>query len=175
MSTPAPLPAVRLVGLDAATLQALIDKDLQAADRAAGLALPEEFLADTWLWTLRLGQMIGEPDHAPWLIRAIVAAGERDAGAVVGHAGFHGPPDERAMVEVGYRVVPAFRGRGYARAALEALLAYATAHGARIARASISPENAASRHIATAAGFVEVGEQMDEIDGRELVFERELT
>ena len=159
---------VRLQLLDGPVLQALVDGDLAGARRAAGgLALPEEFLADTWLWTLRLGQLIGEPDDAPWLVRAVVV-GERD---VVGHAGFHGPPDARGMVEVGYRIVPARRRQGHARAALAELLAYASAHGARVARASISPENAASLALAASFGFTRVGEQVDEIDGLELLFE----
>jgi RimJ/RimL family protein N-acetyltransferase len=168
------LPAVRLHRLDAGALQALVDGDLDRARAAAGVPLPEDFLADTWLWTLRLGQMLGEPDEAPWLVRAVLALEGPGAGRVVGHAGFHGRPDDRGMVEVGYRVIPAFRRNGYAQAALAELLAYAAEHGVRIARASISPGNDRSLRIARMFGFIEVGEQMDEIDGRELVFERRL-
>lgn len=175
MAPPPPLPAVRLHLLGASVLQALIDLDLEAASAAAGLALPEDYLNDTWLWTLRLGQMLGEPDDAPWLVRAIVVVDGPDAGAAVGHAGFHGPPDERGMAEVGYRLIPGRCGRGYARAALGELLAYARANGVRVARASVAPDNAASRRVIDAFGFVGVGEQIDEIDGRELVFERRLT
>jgi [ribosomal protein S5]-alanine N-acetyltransferase len=175
MAPPSTLPAVRLPLLDAATLQALIDQDLDGARAAAGgIPLPEDFLADTWLWTLRLGQMLGEPAEAPWLVRAIVALDGPGAGQVVGHAGFHGKPDARGMVEVGYRVVPAHRRNGYAQAALAELLGYAADHGVKVARASISPGNERSLRIAAAFGFVEVGEQMDEIDGRELVFERQV-
>jgi RimJ/RimL family protein N-acetyltransferase len=169
-----PLPSVRLHPLDAETLQALIDHDLDAARAHAGVALPEEFLNDTWLWTLRLGQMVGEPRVASWLVRAVVAQSGPAAGAVVGHAGFHGAPDERGMVEIGYRIVAAHRRNGYAQAAVTELLAYAREHGAAIARASISPDNPRSLRIAALFGFVEVGEQMDEIDGPELVFERPL-
>jgi ribosomal-protein-alanine N-acetyltransferase len=169
-----PLPAVRLHRLDAETLQALADGDLDRAGAAAGVPLPEDFLADTWLWTLRLGQMVGEPAEAPWLIRAVLALDGPGAGRVVGHAGFHGRPDARGMVEVGYRVIPAFRRNGYAQAALAELLAYAAERGVRIARASISPANDRSLRIARAFGFAQVGEQLDEIDGRELVFERQI-
>jgi RimJ/RimL family protein N-acetyltransferase len=169
-----PLPSVRLHPLDAETLQALIDQDLDAARAASGVPLPPEFLNDTWLWTLRLGQMIGEPSTTPWLVRAIVAETGPGAGAVVGHAGFHGAPDERGMVEIGYRIVPGFRRNGYAQAAVTELLAYAREHGAAIARASISPDNERSLRIAAAFDFVQVGDQIDEIDGRELVFERPL-
>ncbi|HEY6760830.1 MAG TPA: GNAT family N-acetyltransferase [Baekduia sp.] len=168
------LPAVLLQPLDAAALQALIDRDLDGARARAGVPLPPDFLADTWLWTLRLGQMIGEPEVTPWLVRAIVAESGPAAGEVVGHAGYHGAPDERGMVEIGYRVIPAWRRQGYAQAAVRELLAYARENGVRIARASVSPDNARSLRIVAAFGFAQVGEQMDERDGRELVFERDL-
>jgi ribosomal-protein-alanine N-acetyltransferase len=167
-------PAVSLQLLDATVLQCLIGGDLAGARDAAGVELPAEFLHDTWLWTLRLGQLLGEPDCAPWLVRAVVVADGDAAGTVVGHAGFHGPPDPRGMVEVGYRIAPEHRRRGYARAALHALLAYAGAHDAGIARASISPENVASLALVDACGFTQIGEQVDEIDGVELVFERQI-
>ncbi|HWI70764.1 MAG TPA: GNAT family protein, partial [Baekduia sp.] len=115
-----------------------------------------------------LGQVIGEPDHTPWLIRAVVTLD----GTVVGHAGFHGPPDARKMVEIGYEIEPEYRRRGYARAAVGELLAYAREHGAVVARASVGPENAASLALIASLGFEQVGEQVDEIDGLELVFER---
>jgi RimJ/RimL family protein N-acetyltransferase len=171
-SSAPPLAGVDLVPLGAEALQALLDGDLAAASAAAGVPLPSEFLADTWLWTLRLGQLVGDPACAPWLIRAVVP---RADGIAVGHAGFHGPPDEHGMVEVGYRIVPEHRRRGLARAALTELLIFAAAHGARTARASISPDNEASLSLARSFGFVHVGEQLDEIDGLELVFERSLT
>jgi ribosomal-protein-alanine N-acetyltransferase len=166
------LPAVRLQPLDATALQALVSGNLKAASAAAGAALPIEFLNDTWLWTLRLGQTIGEPREASWLVRAIVAETGPGTGRVVGHAGFHGAPDERGCVEIGYRIIPAMRRNGYAQAAVRELLAWAREHGATTARASISPGNARSLAIAAAYGFTQVGEQIDERDGRELVFER---
>ncbi|WCB92847.1 acetyltransferase [Baekduia alba] len=168
------LPTVRLHRLDADALQALIDLDLDGARAHAGVPLPEDFLNDTWLWTLRLGQMIGEPPVAPWLVRAVVAQDGPGAGRVVGHAGYHGAPDERGMVEIGYRVIPAYRRHGYAQAAVTELLAWAAANGATTARASISPDNPRSLAIAARFGFTQVGEQIDEIDGLELVFERPL-
>ena len=76
------------------------------------------------------------------------------------------------MVEVGYEVLPAFRRRGYAREALAIIEAFAAREGARVVRASVSPENAASIALIERAGYLHVGEQIDEIDGRELVYER---
>ena len=33
---------------------------------------------------------------------------------VIGGIGFHGPPDEAGSVEIGYNIIPAYEGQGYA-------------------------------------------------------------
>src|SRR4051794_5350896 len=108
------MPAVRLVLLERPVLEALDRQDLAAASAAAGIALPEAFRSKDELWRFRLEQISEDPGSAPWLVRAVLDAD----GRVVGHAGFHGPPDGRGMVEIGYSIVPQHRRRGYARAAV---------------------------------------------------------
>jgi RimJ/RimL family protein N-acetyltransferase len=162
---------VRFVELTSATLTALLDGDLPRASAAAGVELTEYFVADRakWLWRLRLDQVTADPDRARWIARAAVA---EPAGVVVGHAGFHGPPDEAGMVEIGYSVAPDFRRQGYARAMLAQLLRRAAAEPAvTTVRATISPDNAASLATISGFGFAEVGEQWDDEDGLELIFE----
>jgi GNAT superfamily N-acetyltransferase len=78
-----------------------------------------------WLWRYRSAQVRNAPGDAPWITRLII---DPHLGAAVGVAGFHGQPDENGMVEVGYRVDPALRRRGYARQALEILLDVARTH-----------------------------------------------
>ena len=65
-----------------------------------------------------------------------------------------------------------YRRQGYAKEAVAALFdwAYRT-HGIERFVASISPTNEPSLGLASQFGFVQVGEQMDDIDGLELVFE----
>jgi RimJ/RimL family protein N-acetyltransferase len=76
------------------------------------------------------------------------------------------------MVEIGYSVAPEHRRQGYARAMLAELLRRAAADPAvRTVRASISPGNAASLATISGFGFAKVGEQWDDEDGLELVFE----
>jgi RimJ/RimL family protein N-acetyltransferase len=166
-----PAPRVRLPLLSPVALEALVRRDRDAASRTAGVALPAWFPEQEFLWTLRLAQVLGEPDHGPWLTRVVV---DEATGAAVGLAGFHGPPDERGMVEVGYEISPEQRRRGYGRAAVAWLIDYAREHGARVVRASVAPDNAASLALLAPFGLVQVGEQVDEIDGLELVFERQL-
>jgi ribosomal-protein-alanine N-acetyltransferase len=166
------VPRVRLPLLDAAALEALVRRDLATASAAVGVALPAWFPNDNWLWTLRFGQVVGEPDHAPWLTRVVV---DEATDAVVGLAGFHGPPDERGMVEVGYEISPEHRRRGYGSAAVAWLLDHAREHeGVEVVRASVAPDNVASLALVDRLDFVRVGEQIDERDGLELVFEREV-
>lgn len=159
-----------LVALPPSALTALLDGDLERARVLTGVPLPEFFLQEGWLWRLRLDQVRRDPAAAAWVVRAVVVNDE-----VVGHAGFHGPPDETGTVEIGYTVVPHLRGRGHAGAAVQALLAQAAASGeVRVVRASVAPGNAASLAVLRRAGFHHVGEQEDEEDGLELVFEREV-
>ncbi len=167
-------PTVRLVRLSRDVLSALLDDDLDRARGIAAIDLTEYFSLPSmrWLWSLRLDQMTTDPSSPPWLVRA----GVDDAtGVVVGHAGFHGPPDSRGMVEVGYSVDPPLRRRGYARAMLRALIDEAGgAPGVTTVRASISPTNVASLATIARFGFEQVAEQWDDRDGLELVFELRL-
>ncbi|MEV7869801.1 GNAT family N-acetyltransferase [Streptomyces sp. NPDC088124] len=152
-------------------MSALLDGDLPEAGRVAGVSLTEYFVTDRarWLWRFRLDQMAADPGRARWMARQAIVG---DNGLVVGHAGFHGPPDEIGMVEIGYSVAPDFRRQGYARSALIELLRRAAAEATvTTVRATISPDNVASLATISGFGFVEVGEQWDEEDGRELVFE----
>lgn len=118
---------------------------------------------------MRSKQVVDDPASAAWITGVIWDA---DREVAVGRAGFHGPPNVDGTIEVGYAVDPGYRRQGYARAALEALLALAAREpGVRTVRASVRPDNVASRNLILQYGFVQVGEQMDEEDGLELVYE----
>lgn len=163
--------SIRFVRLPAAAMESLAAGDRAAAAAQTGIAITDYLAGEecAWLWRIRLKQVAGDPESAAWVARAAVS--EPD-GIVVGLAGFHGPPDPQGMVEVGYRVDPAHRRRGYARTMLEELFRWAAADDrVTTVRASISPENAASLATIAGFGFVKVGEQWDEEDGLETIFE----
>ena len=170
------VPPVQLVRIAVEQIHTLAEIDPHRALGVSDSAPTEEYLTPYLrgpecrsLWSYRSAQVLRSPSDAAWITRLIVTPGVRSA---VGVAGFHGPPDERQMIEVGYRVDPQYRRRGYARSALESLLAIARSHPAvRVVRASVSPDNVASRTLISQYGFVEVGEQWDEEDGLEILFE----
>lgn len=163
---------LELVSMSMAFMRALQGGDVEAASRELGAAIPPgmpDDLAD--FLGYRIPDLAADPSIQPWLGRVIVwthPGGRREA---IGTIGFHGPPDAAGRVEIGYRVEPGFRRRGIAMEAVDALLAWAESRGIHRFRASVAPGNVASLAIVTAFGFREVGSQMDEIDGLELVFE----
>jgi RimJ/RimL family protein N-acetyltransferase len=162
---------VELLELDAATLQALGEGDADAAQRSAPVPLTPWLLGEECraTWRMRAVQIVRDPASGAWITRVVWDPERRLA---VGRAGFHGPPDA-GMVEVGYAIDPAERRKGYARAALRALLDRAAAEPAvTTVRASVGPWNVASRDLVLAHGFLPVGEQIDDEDGLEIVYER---
>jgi [ribosomal protein S5]-alanine N-acetyltransferase len=159
---------IRFVKLSPAALAALVEGDLAAASAAAGVELSPFMADESWLWEIRLEQIGQDPASADWIARAAVSGDE-----VVGHGGFHGPPDAEGIVEVAYSVDPLFRRRGFAKAMLRSLLERADADPAVTAvRASIRPDNVGSRATIAGFGFRKVGEQWDPEDGLEDVYLR---
>jgi len=78
----------------------------------------------------------------------------RSDGLAVGDAGFHGPPDARGAVEIGFALVPHARGAGLATQAVRALVAWAVTQpvvAAVVARTE--PDNAASQAVLARAGL----------------------
>ncbi len=164
-------PRVRIVHLTGPTFDALAAGDLAGADTISPVPLTAYFAGPQWrsVWRMRSDQVRRDPASAAWVTGVVW---DDDLRRAVGRAGFHGPPDATGMVEIGYAVDPDHRRRGYARAALESLLRRARDEPAvRTVRATIAPDNTASRDLVVQYGFTVVGEQWDEEDGREIVHE----
>ena len=157
---PLPLAAYRLL-LDGqrAEAEALIGFALEGS-RLSGLAPILRYRAD---------QLDRDPSELPWLVHLMVW---REQWVVVGDIGFHAPPDDKGCVEIGYTVIEHYRRHGFASEAALGLARWAGGQpGVKTLRASISPQNTPSLRLAGRLGLVQVGSQIDEIDGEELVFE----
>jgi ribosomal-protein-alanine N-acetyltransferase len=164
-------PRLRLHPLTPSLLRAVVGGDLAEVERQLG-ARVEAGWEEGVPARLRLEQLAADASEQPWLVRAMVASTPRK---VVGSVGFHAPPDDHGRVEIGYDIVASERRKGYAREAIRALLDWAWATGrVRTCVASVSPHNAPSLALIRSFGFQHVGEQIDAIDGLELVFERRL-
>jgi RimJ/RimL family protein N-acetyltransferase len=164
-------PDVRIVHLNGTVFRALARGDLAAAEAVSPVAL-SGYLAGPQchgLWRMRSEQYDQDPASAAWVTGIVW---DEQQSLAVGAAGFHGPPDSDGMVEIGYRIDPVHRRRGYARAALQALLDRAAREpDVHRARVSIRPDNLPSSSLALQYGFQQIGEQWDDEDGLELIYE----
>ncbi len=168
-----------LISMSAAFLEASLVGDEARTANVMGLTIPPEWLATRWLMDIRLKQLQADPSLQPWLLRAIAL---RQTGEMIGHIGFHSRPGADYLrdiapggVEMGYTVYPPFRRQGYAREACAALLDWAyREHGVTRFVLSIRPDNLPSLRIAERLGFHKVGSQVDEDDGPEDVYLREI-
>ena len=121
----------------------LVEAELESAERLAealGLRLPEDWPPehhddDVLRWVL---DRLREPGQAGWWLHYLA-----QDGTLCGTGGLKGPPRD-GEVELGYSVVPSFRRRGIATAAMRRLIAHARAHGASRAIAQTLPELEAS-------------------------------
>lgn len=164
---------LELASMTVPFMRALVARDLTAAEREIAAHVPawlpdqlDDFLQ------YRLAQLEVDPSIREWLGRAMLLDDERGQRRVVGTIGFHGPPDAQGRAEIGYSVDPVYRRQGLAREAIRALFDWAgKEHGTHRFIASISPTNEPSLRLAAGFGFRQVGTQVDDIDGLELVFE----
>jgi ribosomal-protein-alanine N-acetyltransferase len=110
--------------------------------------LPDSIDAVAMLFAAH-GAMLGAINDSPaWWIHQIVV--DR---VVVGDIGFHGPPSPELAVEIGYSVVPAWRGRGIATRACALIVQQAWQDGAFTVVAETDADNVASQAVLLRNGF----------------------
>ena len=76
------------------------------------------------------------------------------------------------MIEIGFGIVPERQNLGFGKELLHGMWKMICKEpDVKILRYTVSPENAPSVHIIKNLGFLEVGKQIDDEDGIELIFE----
>lgn len=76
------------------------------------------------------------------------------------------------MIEIGLGIEDAFQGRGFAKEALTGMWLWACEFPeVKTLRYTVSPDNLASIKVIESFGFTFMGQQMDEIDGPENIYE----
>ena len=164
-----PIHTPRLVLLPATvdTLRAELESRA-ALGRAVGATVSDEWPPELYdenatRWTL--AALEREPAFAEWgMYYVLLSPGSAASGsaAVIGTSGIKGPPDPAGVVEIGYAILPAHRLRGYAREAVDGLLAFAFAD-ARVTMvvAHTLPELIPSIGVLRSAGFTFAGSGND--------------
>jgi len=102
------------------------------------------------------------PSDAPWYNWLTILI---DENTLIGNCGYKGPPKE-ALVEIGYEVIPAFRGIGLATEIAAVLLDNAFNHPEvnRVIAHTLPEENASCK-VLRKCGFHFVSEVEDPVDG----------
>lgn len=154
-----------------------VDYERLAADRSdpslwvdRGFTNPAGHLVnDPGPLPFRLPRIRQDPAAAPYLMRVAVLRAQQ---VIVGGAGFHDRPDADGMIEIGLSVEPAYRRLGLAQEMLHGMWGWVVNRpGVRTLRYTVSPDNVASLRLIGRFGFERVGQQIDEEDGPEDIFE----
>ena len=102
----------------------------------------------------------------------LILAVEKKSREIVGSAGFHDFPNEVGMIEIGFGIVPERQNLGFGKELLHGMWQLICKEPeVKILRYTVSPTNAPSVHIIKNLGFLEIGMQIDDEDGVELIFE----
>lgn len=125
----------------------------RAQMEAAIAAAPSAELQAAYAEMLEGG--LTHPDQWEWYAMWRI---ERKDGALVGDLCFKGLTPA-ATAEIGYGILEAYQGQGYATEAVQAAAAWALSHPAlRAVEAETEPDNAASRRVLAKCGFLPIGE-----------------
>ena len=119
-------------------------------------------------FVLAMGEIFADhPDFRVFGLR------EAETGQIVGY-GTLLPESAPHTLELGpLYITPAYRGRGWGRCLIEALIAGARAHGVRYLYTATWGENARMRHLFDAVGFVFISEESNaRVDGDSTVHYR---
>ncbi len=126
---------------------------------------PESF----FLYKLRVPYVFENEENNKWLFRKMFL---KNTDERVGQMSFHLPPDENGMIEVGLDVEEMYRGNGFATEALKTFWLWACDQPeVKILRYTVSASNHPSMRIIQKFGFTHVGQQIDDEDGPEEIFE----
>jgi RimJ/RimL family protein N-acetyltransferase len=117
----------------------------------------------------RVPQVKENPEVNKWFVRFIVLASSRE---IIGSTSFHGAPNSSGMIEIGLGIEDAFQRQGFAKEALKGMWLWACDFPeVKTLRYTVSPDNLASIKVIEFFGFQFMGQQIDEIDGPENIYE----
>lgn len=121
----------------------------------------------------RVPQVKEDPAVNKWFVRWMVSAETQE---IVGSISFHGPPDANGMMEIGLGVHPLFHRQGFATEALHGMWLWVIDQpGISVLRYTVDPLNEASVGVIKKFGFDHTGQQIDDIDGPEDIYEMSAT
>jgi RimJ/RimL family protein N-acetyltransferase len=143
-----------------ATIEHLValQSDPSAFGRLIGSAVPEGWPEFPESIGFTLDRLREHPDEGDWWLHFFIS---RDA--LIGSGGFVGPPQD-GVVEIGYELAPAFRGKGLGTAAAGALIEKARGAATLVIANTLAHDNP-STGVLRRLGFQWVRELVDPEEG----------
>jgi len=117
----------------------------------------------------RVPQVKVDPSVNKWFVRWIVL---KETAEVIGSTSFHGVPDADGMMEIGLGIEEPFQNKGYAKESLKGMWSWVSQFPqVKTLRYTVSPDNLPSIAVINYFGFEYKGQQIDEEDGPENIYE----
>jgi RimJ/RimL family protein N-acetyltransferase len=117
----------------------------------------------------RVPQVKVDPSVNKWFVRWIVL---KETAEVIGSTSFHGVPDSDGMIEIGLGIEEPFQNKGYAKESLKGMWSWVSQFPeVKTLRYTVSPDNLPSIAVINYFGFEYKGQQIDEEDGPENIYE----
>ena len=117
----------------------------------------------------RVPQVKVDPSVNKGFVRWIVL---KETAEVIGSTSFHGVPDAEGMIEIGLGIEEPFQNKGYAKESLKGMWSWVSQFPqVKTLRYTVSPDNLPSIAVINYFGFEYKGQQMDDIDGPENIYE----
>jgi RimJ/RimL family protein N-acetyltransferase len=117
----------------------------------------------------RVPQVKVDPSVNKWFVRWIVL---KETAEVIGSTSFHGVPDSDGMMEIGLGIEEPFQNKGYAKESLKGMWSWVSQFPqVKTLRYTVSPDNLPSIAVINYFGFEYKGQQIDDIDGPENIYE----
>jgi RimJ/RimL family protein N-acetyltransferase len=149
--------AVRLLPATVEHLETL-RSDPNAFGRLIGSEVPGGWPEFPESIDFTLDRLREHPDEADWWMHFFFSD-----DVLIGSGGFVGPPQD-GVVEIGYELAPAFRGRGLGIAAARTMVAKAAATASTVIAHTLAHENP-STGVLKRLGFTQTREFVDPEDG----------
>ena len=152
-----------------------LDDNQEKIESLLGFKISQDWLDEKDLMNIRLHDYQSDSAYLPWGLRAI---GLKKTKEMIGFIGFHSCPNPDDLqqfaphaIEFGYTIFFKYRRQGFAYETIIGLLDWAiTQYPLENFIASVSPTNLASTALIKKLEFKQIGEQIDETDGLELVY-----
>lgn len=138
---------LQLVPLDRNQLESIL-QDVEAFEKELNILMMRAFITERVRRAIGMKlakmQQADVSQHA-WFTYWLMVIQAESVGA--GLLGFKGYPDERGATEVGYGIDPAYQGKGYMSAAVQALVDWAFTHPFCKVITASEVDNPASRRL----------------------------